>query len=136
MYTTPSGSRCVVLVVEDDSDVREITARLLQRRHFSILTAANAAEAVVACGVHKGPIDVLLTELTLPGVSGDALARTAVSVRPEMKVLYMSRLPRDVAIREGLLRRDAHFIAKPFTAGLLVSAVHNVLLRYDTTGGL
>nr|WP_221383312.1 response regulator [Actinoplanes polyasparticus] len=133
MYTTPSRSRYVVLVVEDDPDVREIAAQVLRRCDFSILTAANAAEAVVACGVHEGPIHVLLTELALPGVSGDALARAAGSARPEMKVLYMSRLRREAAIGEGLLRHDAHFIAKPFTADLLVSALHNALLSQETT---
>src|SRR5438046_7123135 len=92
----------MVLVVDDEEDLREAMRRMLERRGFATLTAADPVEAEAVCREHGGTIDLLLTDLTLPGVSGGALAKTATLMRPDLRVLYVSGLPKEGAGGQGL----------------------------------
>src|SRR5256885_7996013 len=87
-----------VLVVDDEEDLREAIRRMLERRGFATLTAADPAEAEAVCREHGGTIDLLLTDLTLPGSSGGELARLATSMRPDLRVPFLSRLPKQIAV--------------------------------------
>ena len=116
-----------VLVVDDEEDLREAMRRMLERRGFATLTAADPAEAEAVCRDHGGTIDLLLTDLTLPGASGGDLARTATSMRPELRVLYVSGLPKEVAVGRGLVAEEAALVQKPFTSDRLAEAVRRVL---------
>lgn len=123
----PSPERPTVLIVDDEVDLREIMRRMLERRGFEALVAADPEQAMAVCTDHSGPIDVLVTDLTLPGESGGELSRTALALRPEMGVIYISGLPKDIAVSKGLIDPDALLVKKPFTADLLVETVQTVL---------
>ena len=116
-----------VLVVDDEEDLREAIRRMLERRGFATLTAADPAEAEAVCRDHGGTIDLLLTDLTLPGSSGGELARVATSMRPELRVLFVSGLPKEIAVGRGLVTEEAEMVQKPFTSDRLAEAVRSAL---------
>ena len=116
----PATAAASILVVDDDDDVREVTAALLARRGYSVLTAASGAEALRICARHAGPIDLLLTDVEMPQMTGPLLARAVRSVRPEARVLFMSGNAHATAL-------DAPLVPKPFTVSALVGRVGEVL---------
>jgi DNA-binding response OmpR family regulator len=124
---SPPSERPTVLVVDDEEDLRDIMRRMLDRRGFHALVAGDSEQAITACREHDGDIDVLVTDLGLPGVSGGDLSRTATALRPSMRVVYISGLPKDIAVTKGLIDADALLVKKPFTSEMLVTALHTVL---------
>ena len=132
MSADPSPSeRPTVLVVDDEEDLRDIMRRMLERRGFDTLIAADSTQAIDTCREHDGDIDVLVTDLGLPGVSGGELSRTAAALRPAMGVVYISGLPKDIAVSKGLIGSDALLVKKPFTSEVLVGALRTVLADKD-----
>ena len=121
-----SEPRPTVLVVDDEEDLRDIIRRMLQRRGFDTLIAGDSQEAIAVLRDHPGEVDILVTDLGLPGVSGGELSRTAKQVRPGMHVIYISGLPRDMAIAEGLIDADALLVKKPFSSESLLEALRSV----------
>lgn len=119
--------RPTVLVVDDEEDLRDIMRRMLERRGFDTLVAGDAQTAISTCGEHDGPIDVLVTDLGLPGVSGGELSRSLKDLRPDMGVVYISGLPKDIAVTKGLISDDALLVKKPFTSELLIDALRAVI---------
>lgn len=124
-----SPDRPTVLVVDDEEDLRDIMRRMLERRGFDTLVAADSESAIETCREHAGDIDVLVTDLGLPGASGGELSRAATSLRPEMGVVYISGLPKDIAVAKGLIGDDALLVKKPFTADLLIQALRLVIAQ-------
>jgi DNA-binding response OmpR family regulator len=131
MWRPSAGAKQVVLLVEDDQDLLEMTTYLLQRRGFAVLTAENAVDAVRICQTHDGDIDVLVTDVRLPGVSGGELARSAVALRPDLDVIYISGIPEETAVRLNLLKSGGRYIAKPFTGDCLADTVTTTLSIRD-----
>jgi DNA-binding response OmpR family regulator len=125
--TEATEERPTVLVVDDEEDLRDIMRRMLERRGFATLVAGDADQALAVCREHPGVIDVLVTDLGLPGVSGGDLARNASEIRSEMGVVYISGLPKDIAVGKGLIPADALLVKKPFTSELLLVALRQVL---------
>jgi DNA-binding response OmpR family regulator len=122
-----SEERPTVLVVDDEEDLRDIMRRMLERRGFATLVAGDSEQAIALCRDHPGVIDVLVTDLGLPGVSGGDLARNAAGLRPGMGVIYISGLPKDIAVAKGLIGVDALLVKKPFTSDLLMEALRLTL---------
>jgi DNA-binding NtrC family response regulator len=120
-------TRPTVLVVDDEEDLRDIMRRMLERRGFLTITAGDSHQAIAICREHPGEIDVLVTDLGLPGASGGELSRTATELRPGMRVVYISGLPKEMAVLEGLIDEQAMLVKKPFSTELLVSALREVL---------
>jgi CheY-like chemotaxis protein len=125
--------RPTVLVVDDEEDLRDIMRRMLERRGFDTLVAGDSESAIAACRDHEGVIDVLVTDLGLPGASGGELSRAATELRPSMSVVYISGLPKDIAVSKGLIGDDALLVKKPFTSELLVEALRVVLAEKATS---
>ncbi|MEV6600702.1 response regulator [Actinoplanes sp. NPDC051346] len=125
--------RPTVLVVDDEDDLRDIMRRMLERRGFSALIAGNADQALTVCRDHPGDIDVLVTDLTLPDVSGGQVARDCTQMRPAMGVVFISGLPKDMAVAKGLIDEDAVLVKKPFTADLLLTALRSMLAEKAPT---
>ena len=98
-------NRPTVLVVDDEEDLRDIMRRMLERRGFSTLVAGDSQQAVAVCRDHPGEIGILVTDLGLPGVSGGELSRQATELRPGMRVVYISGLPKEMAVADGPERR-------------------------------
>jgi DNA-binding response OmpR family regulator len=122
-----AGERPTVLVVDDEEDLRDIMRRMLDRRGFTTLVAGDADQAVGTCRDHDGPIDVLVTDLNLPGASGADLCRAAGALRPDLRVIYISGLPKDIAVSKGLIDEDALLVKKPFTSDTLIQALRAAL---------
>ena len=120
-------TRPTVLVVDDEEDLRDIMRRMLERRGFSTLTAGDSQQAIAACREHPGDIDILVTDLGLPGVSGGELSRSATELRPDMCVVYISGTPKEIAVADGLIDEDALLVKKPFSSEVLVNTLRGVL---------
>ncbi len=102
-----------VLLVEDDDAVRTLTQRLLERDGHSVLAAASGGEAEQIIAAHGGTIDLLLTDVILPGIDGHQLAGRVLAQRPGIRVLYTSGYSGDEMVGRGLEPGD-HFLQKPF----------------------
>jgi DNA-binding response OmpR family regulator len=126
--THPAPEGRTALVVDDEDDLRDIMCISLRRRGFATLAAGGAQEALAVSRDHDGPIDVLVTDLGLPGVTGAQLATRLLADRPDLRVLYVSGWSRDIALDRGLIDEHATVLQKPFTPDHLVGAVRAVLL--------
>jgi CheY-like chemotaxis protein len=131
--TEAPQERPTVLVVDDEEDLRDIMRRMLERRGFATLVAGDREQAIAVCREHPGIIDVLVTDLNLPGVTGGDLARAATELRPEMGVVYISGLPKDIAVTKGLIGPDALLVKKPFTSDVLLEALRSTLAERAQT---
>jgi len=127
----PRGSE-TVLVVEDDAAVRSLTARILERGGYEVLTAQDGAEALYLSDAEQGPIQLLLTDVVMPGQSGRQVAASLLEQRPEMKVLFMSGYTDNAIVHHGVLEEGTAFIQKPFTPEELARRVREVLDRGET----
>jgi PAS domain S-box-containing protein len=116
-----------VLLVEDEDPVRDVARGILQRYGYIVLEAHDGADALRICERHAGTIDLLLTDIVMPAMSGPQLARRLVPTRPSMKVLCMSGYTDDAAVRHGFSDGEFAHLQKPLTIGALTSAVRAVL---------
>jgi hypothetical protein len=116
-----------VLLVEDEEIVREPTRRMLMRNGYTVLAAGNADEAMALMLKHPGDIDLLLTDVVMPGRSGRELSAAVLEDRPTTKVLFMSGYSQDVIVNQGVLDEGVHLIEKPFSSDDLLRAVRDLL---------
>ena len=115
-----------LLVVEDSDSLRELIRRLLTREGYNVHTAANADEAVRIFS-ERGDIDVLLTDVVMPGASGPEMTRRLLERRPSLKVVYMSGYTEDAIVQHGVLKPGITFLHKPFTADTLTRTLRKAL---------
>ena len=123
----PRPTPATILLVEDDPAVRGVASAILTAAAFRVLQAGGATEAETASDAFSGKIDLLLTDVVMPGRSGPRVARSLRGRRPELKILYMSGHAEDLIAKQGVLRPGIHFLAKPFTRDALVGKVYDVL---------
>jgi two-component system cell cycle sensor histidine kinase/response regulator CckA len=116
-----------VLVVEDEARIRVLVEKILQRERYLVLEAGSAEEALSVASKHPGRIDLLLTDVILPGLTGRELTELMLSERPGLKVVYMSGYTDDENVRRGTIPPGSQFIQKPFTLGVLVRLVRAAL---------
>jgi PAS domain S-box-containing protein len=109
----PGGSE-TILLVEDEEALREITCEYLQSRGYRVLTASSGMHALEICRTHEEPIDILLTDIIMPGIRGPELVKAALDMRPQMRIIYVSGYA-DRGIEDGSLERDAVFLRKPYS---------------------
>jgi len=121
-----SGSE-TVLLAEDEQLVRQLVAETLDRLGYSVLVAANGSEAVSQLDAHAGSVDLLLTDVVMPGMNGPELAELVRERRPETRVLFMSGYAEDAVSSHGVLRPGTELLEKPFTAAGLGAKVRAVL---------
>jgi PAS domain S-box-containing protein len=114
-----SGER--VLVVEDEPAVRRLTARILSGGGYEVIEAAEPYEALALC--EDEDVDLLLTDLIMPGMSGKELADRLAASQPELRVLFMSGYTGDVITRQGMLSEDVLVLEKPFSSASLLRRV-------------
>ena len=116
-----------VLLVEDDELVRRTTAATLEDIGYRVLAASGAAEALEFCQSAELAIDVVLTDVVMPGMSGRELSGRLESLRPGLKVVFMSGYTSNVIVHHGVLDSAVHFIPKPFRIGDLARKLRDVL---------
>jgi CheY-like chemotaxis protein len=117
-------SGCTILAVDDETDLLEAVRRVLTRRGHHVLAATGPAEALDLCREHGEEIDLLLTDVRMPGGTGTELADQLARLHPGLPVLFMSGLYDD---RDDELGAQARVVAKPFTPASLAEAVDGAL---------
>lgn len=118
-----------ILVVEDDDDVRAYTVEILREVGYRVIEAPNGNVALTLLEQQKGSIDLLMTDVVMPTMSGRELASAARAGLPDLKVLFTSGYPRDAIMRDGRLEPGVDLLAKPFTYLSLAAKVHEMLER-------
>jgi PAS domain S-box-containing protein len=116
-----------VLVVEDESNLRRLACQYLQTQGYNVLEASDGAAAVQICVAHKGTIDLLLTDIIMPGMNGHELAKRIVLLRPAAKVLYMTGYAENAIVHNGTLDPGVNLLQKPFSLQSLKEKVREVL---------
>jgi CheY-like chemotaxis protein len=128
--TLPTGLE-TILLAEDEPLVRQLATRVLERFGYTVLTAANGRDALAVAEAHADGIDLLLSDVVMPGMNGRELYERLVADRPGLRVLYVSGYPEEVIARRGILEPGVELVRKPFTASALARRVRQVLDRVD-----
>jgi PAS domain S-box-containing protein len=116
-----------ILVVEDEEALRQLTQRLLEAAGYTVLSASDGDQALLIHAQHMGDIDLLLTDVVMPQMSGRLLAERLMKTTPTLKTIYMSGYTDDAIIHHGVLDAGMHFLAKPFTEADLTRKIRAVL---------
>jgi two-component system, cell cycle sensor histidine kinase and response regulator CckA len=116
-----------IILVEDEPLVRELTERALNRRGYRVLAFPDGASALAAVATVLEPVQLLLTDVVMPGMNGRELAARMEGIRPGIKTLFTSGHTDEVMLRHGLLEPGLQFIAKPYTPNTLAAKVRAVL---------
>jgi PAS domain S-box-containing protein len=118
-----------ILLVEDEAEVRAVLRAGLVRDGHKILEACNGAEALEVSAAYEDTIDLLMTDVVMPGLSGRELADRLVPLRKGIKVLYISGYNEDLVLQKGVVEGQMEFLQKPFTPSALARKVRQMLLR-------
>jgi len=116
-----------VLLVEDEDDVRAVARESLARYGYTVLEARDGEEALRIAGAESGHIDVMVTDVVMPGMNGRELAKRLLAIRPGTRVLYVSGYTDDALSQHGILDQELAFLAKPFAPETLARSVRQVL---------
>jgi PAS domain S-box-containing protein len=122
----PQGTE-TVLLVEDEPALRTLIFEILARAGYRVLQGAKPDEALAAAAGHAGPIDLVLTDVIMPNMSGRQMAEVLRAARPQARVLFMSGYTDDAISHHGILDPGMHFLEKPFTRDALLRKVREVL---------
>ncbi|MGH9499875.1 MAG: PAS domain S-box protein [Terriglobales bacterium] len=121
------GGSETVLLVEDEESVRQLVRETLEIKGYKVLEAANGEAALQIVMDHTEPIDMLITDVVMPGMSGRELSARLCATHPQTKVLYLSGYTEDAIVHEGVLEAGTAFLQKPFTLQMLSRKVREVL---------
>jgi PAS domain S-box-containing protein len=116
-----------ILLVEDEEAVRGLASRILERQGYRVIPAQHGREAMDIATREEGRIDLVLTDIVMPGMNGRGLVERLSAIRPRIKSLYMSGYTDDDIIRRGFIEPSKSFLQKPFTSEALLQTVRKVL---------
>jgi CheY-like chemotaxis protein len=116
-----------ILVVEDEAGIRALVKKILRRQGYTVLEAASGPDAIQVCSLHKGQIDLLVTDVMMPQMTGRELADRLTAVRTGLRVLFVSGYTDDAMMQSGSFPPGTAFLQKPFTLGSLLGKVRDVL---------
>lgn len=125
--THKSTGNEVILIVEDDPAVRKLVAAMLSNSGYQTLAAAHAEDALGICADSTVEIDLIISDLVMPGMDGREFGRRAVALRPEVRVLYMSGYTEHAVLRQNLFESGEFFLQKPFSHAVLASKIREIL---------
>jgi PAS domain S-box-containing protein len=124
-----AGGCETILLVEDEPAVRALAERVLAEGGYSLLVAADGRDALEVAARHDGAVDLLVTDVVMPGMGGRELAQRLDQLRPETRVLYITGYTEDTVVRHGLLHSGLAYLEKPFRPERLLAKVRQVLDR-------
>ena len=116
-----------MLLVEDEESVRQLVRETLEAKGYHVVEAENGRAGLAAAAKYVGTIDLVITDVVMPGMGGRELAEQVVKIRPETKVLYLSGYTEDTIVNEGTIESGTAFLQKPFTLQNLSRKVREVL---------
>lgn len=116
-----------ILVVENETAVRDLILDVLSLYGYTVLAAADGAEALCVAAAHPGPIHLAVVDIVMPGMTGDQLVRRLRQARPAIRVLYVSGYTDELIRQPGALRVGPNFLQKPFTVEGLARKVREIL---------
>jgi CheY-like chemotaxis protein len=119
----------VVLVVDDERTVRDSVVRVLARHGYSVYSAADGAEAEEMFQERSDEIEILISDIEMPGMSGRVLADRLRVINPSLKVLFLSGHTRDVLLRKRFLEHQEEFLQKPFPLAALTQKLRELADR-------
>ncbi|HET9853911.1 MAG TPA: GAF domain-containing protein [Methylomirabilota bacterium] len=125
----PATGQETILLVEDESDVRALAREVLERQGYTVLEASDGAQAVGVYEKEGNRIDLILTDVVMPRMSGREMVDRVRATRPDMRVLYMSGYTGDAIVRHGVIDAGMLLLGKPFTPGALITKIREVLDR-------
>jgi signal transduction histidine kinase/CheY-like chemotaxis protein len=131
---TLTGSE-TILLAEDQDDVRRVASEILRRYGYHVLEARNAGEALLSCERHPLPIHLLITDIVMPQVNGRELALRLLTIRPQLKVLYMSGYTDNSIVHHGILDPGVAYVQKPLLPESFARRVREVLDTPVRQGG-
>ena len=129
--SAPSSRRATILIVEDESQLRSMLATALRGEGHVVVEAEDPLRAIELSRVHPGPIDVLLTDVVMPHLSGIKLAERLRPSRPEMRVVYMSGYTENALMHQNVLDPNIHFLPKPVVPSVLRDVINQILRACD-----
>ena len=122
-----SSASETVLLVEDEESVRQLVRETLEAKGYKVLEADHGAAALQIAERHSGPIDILITDVVMPGMNGREVSAQLCAAHPKTRVLYLSGYAEAAVVHEGALEPGASFLQKPFTLQTLARKVREVL---------
>jgi CheY-like chemotaxis protein len=126
---SPARGRETLLVVEDEKLILRMAKRVLSDLGYTVLTASDGHEALGVLERHVGDVQLLITDVVMPKMSGRELAGRVTALRPGIRVLYSSGYAADAIGEDGVVGDDINFLAKPYVPSTLAAAVRDVLDR-------
>jgi len=123
----PSGGTETILLVEDDSSVRTLLRDALQKLGYRVIEAKHGLEACLLASQEIDRLDLLLTDMVMPGMGGRELAQHLLTIKPDLRILFMSGFTDDIGILAGHEQGTSGFLQKPFTPELLARTVRKIL---------
>lgn len=129
----PESDKKTILVVDDEPEVRKLVSAMVSQFGYTVMTADSGEHAIILYRNHKGPIDLLITDVIAPGMSGPMLADKLTELQPDLKVLYISGYDNTHVVQKYVVEKGHALLTKPFTVedmkdkvrGMLTSAAQN-----------
>jgi two-component system, cell cycle sensor histidine kinase and response regulator CckA len=122
-----NGMKQTIVLVEDEEMIRGLLSEALKRVGYEVLPCANSEEGIAACERHPGKIDLLLTDVMMPGMNGREMANRILETLPELRVVFMSGYTEHVLLQERQMGAPFEYLQKPFTLRALTQKVAKVL---------
>lgn len=123
----PDEARKTVLVVDDEPEIRKLVSAMVTQLGFTVLTADSGDHALTIYKHHKAPIELLITDVVAPGMSGPMLADKLSAIQPDLKVLYISGYDNTHVVQKYVVEKGHALLAKPFTMEDLQAKVTKIL---------
>jgi DNA-binding NtrC family response regulator len=127
MTQSASPGSGTLLIVDNEAPIRALLQAALEQNGFTVLAAESGREALELATAHPGPIDLLITDVVMPEMSGPELERAVVAVRPGLRTLFMSGYMDDALGQHGVLPAEVNFIQKPFSPRVMAQRVREIL---------
>ena len=123
----PHDARKTVLVVDDEPEIRKLVGAMVTQFGYSVLTADSGDHAITVYKNHRSPIDLLITDVVAPGMSGPMLADKLSAIQPNLKVLYISGYDNTHVVQKYVVEKGHVLLAKPFTMEELQASIAELL---------